>query len=191
MQLPVFGPCFFAATGHVEHQLKQLHAHLFNRLGAVGNRACVDIHQVVPTACQIGTRSHFDDRHLCQTIGRATACGEHVQVHPRRQLQGATNEVTGRRGGVDQAFLLELFTWRQDTRNRCGTRFDNRAHGFFHDVGQAAFFVAGRGVGTAVRTATRQVRVIPSHLLDHGLGHCWGRGTRGQLVNAITHFGDF
>jgi hypothetical protein len=53
VQAPTFSPGFLATAGHIENELEQLHAHFFNRLGAIGNRACVDVHEVVPAAGQV------------------------------------------------------------------------------------------------------------------------------------------
>ena len=114
-----------------------------------------------------------------------------MQVHAGSQLQRAANEVTGRRGGVGQATGFELFTRGEHAGNRRGAGLDDRAHGFFDDVGQAAFFVAGRGVGAAVGAAALQISVVPGHLADHGLGHFRSAGARGQLVNAVTHLSGF
>ena len=49
MQLPVFRPGFFAATGYFQHEVEHLPAHVFNGFAAVGDGAGVDVHQIVPT----------------------------------------------------------------------------------------------------------------------------------------------
>ena len=51
--------------------------------------------------------------------------------------------------------------------------FAIRAERLLDDVGEATFFVAGRGVGAAVDAAAAEVFVVPAHLADES------RATRG------------
>ncbi len=45
------------------------------------------------------------------------------------------------------------------------------AEGLFDDVGEAALFVAGGGVGAAVDEALAEVVVVPGHLADEVAGY--------------------
>src|SRR5262245_49001398 len=56
VQLPLLGPGLLLAAGHVEHEAEELPAHVFDRGLAIGDAAGVDVHQVVPAACQVAAR---------------------------------------------------------------------------------------------------------------------------------------
>ena len=70
MQFPLLGPCFFSATGDLEHQVKQLPADLFDSRCAVGDGAGVHVHQVVPAPGEVGARGDLDH----WTFGEAVWC---------------------------------------------------------------------------------------------------------------------
>ena len=99
-----------AAARNVEHEAEQLPTHLFDRCRACCNRARVYVHQVMPAARQIRARGDLDDGDFRETIRRAAAGREDVQVDAGRKLQGAADEVARRRGGEDQAFLQRTFS---------------------------------------------------------------------------------
>ena len=84
---------------------------------------------------------------------------------------------------------LQLLAGRQHVRDRRRARLDDRAHRLLDDVRQAALLVARRGVGAAIDLAALQVGVVPGHLVDHALRHLGRGGARGQLVDAVAHFG--
>ena len=48
VQFPVFSPGFLFAAGHVQHQVEQLPAHVFDAGFAVGDAPGVHVHQVMP-----------------------------------------------------------------------------------------------------------------------------------------------
>src|SRR5450830_783207 len=112
MQLPLLGPGLFAAAGDIEHELEQLPANIFDAGFAAGDATGIDIHEVMPASRQIIAGSDLDNRYRSQSIRRTASSGKHMQVHAGGQLQGATDEITSRRGGINQAFLLELVARR-------------------------------------------------------------------------------
>ena len=147
----------------------------------------------MPAFGQICSSGNFHHRTGLQAIGCTSACGENMQVHARCQLQGATNEIAGRRGRKDQALLisLEFFARRQHMLNGQAAALHNRAHGLFHNVGQAASFVARCGVGTAVCVASFQIAVVPIEFSHNALRHFKAAGSVCQLFNGIAYFGVF
>src|SRR5450830_653264 len=108
MQLPLLGPGLFAAAGDIEHELEQLPANVFDAGFAAGNATGIDIHEVMPAPRQIIAGSDLDNWYRSQSIRRTASSGKHVQVHAGSQLQGAADKITGRRGGINQAFCLSL-----------------------------------------------------------------------------------
>ena len=88
VQPPVFGPGFLAATSDIQHQTKEFPAHLLDGSRSVGDRACIDIHQVMPAPRQVTPRGHLDYRYLGEPVGRAAPGCEHMQVHARGQFAG-------------------------------------------------------------------------------------------------------
>jgi len=72
-----------------------------------------------------------------------------------------------------------------------GAGFRYAAEGLLNDVGEAAAFVAGRGVGAAVRHAAREVFVVPLHFADQCAGNVWCRTARREQMHGVADFGDF
>ena len=65
----MFGPGLFAAAGHIQHQAEEFLAHVFDGGRAVGDRAGVDVHQVVPAPRQVAAGGDLDHWHGGQDIG--------------------------------------------------------------------------------------------------------------------------
>ena len=188
VQAPAFGPGLFAA-GHGQHAVEQLPAEFVDRRLAAGDASGVDVHQVVPAPRQVVARGDLDDRAFGQAVGRAAAGGEHVQVHAGRQLQRAADEVAGRGGREEQAFLLHLFAGADHAMDRAAAALDDGAHGLLDDVGQAALLVAGRGVGAAVGLAAGEVGVVPAEFAHDRVRHLLRRRAAGELVDCVAHLG--
>ena len=90
--------------------MEHLPAHVFNRFAAICDGSSVDVHQIVPAACQVAAGGDLDDGAFSQAVGRAAPGGEDVQIHTGGQLQRAANEVAGGGGGVGESLLFQLFT---------------------------------------------------------------------------------
>ncbi|KAG0924454.1 hypothetical protein G6F32_013905 [Rhizopus arrhizus] len=90
-----------------------LPTYVFDRRLARRAAAGVHVPQVGPAARQAVARGHLDHRHLRQAIRRAAPRRENMQVPAGRQLQGAADEIAGRRGREDQALLRQAVARRQ------------------------------------------------------------------------------
>ena len=93
-------------------------------------------------------------------------------------------------GGEDEAFLRDSFAGGGDSHERGGACLGDGAHCFFDDVGEAAFFIAGGGVGLAVGAASCEIGVVPGHFADEvacDLGRCCARGDE---VRGVADFSD-
>src|ERR1700709_1516825 len=93
MQFQMLGTRLLASARHVQHQAEQFPAYIFNRRVAGCYTTCIDIHQVMPAACQIGACRDLDDGYLGQAIWRTPSCGEHMQIDTGGDLQRAADEV--------------------------------------------------------------------------------------------------
>ena len=116
-----------------------------------------------------------------------------MQVHARGKLQGAANEIAGRAGRKNQAFLpgCETLAGRQHVGDRKAAALDDRTHGFFSDIGQASGLVTRCGVGAAVNLPTRQIAVVPVKLAHNGLRYLRRGSALGELVRGVSHLGVF
>ena len=94
-------------------------------------------------------------------------------------------------GGEDEAFLRDSFAGGGDGHERAGAGLGNRAHRFFDDVGEAAFLVAGGGVGLTVGAAGCEIGIVPGHLADEVLRNFRRCGARSDEVRGIANFSDF
>src|SRR5690606_36732347 len=162
---PVLGPGF-ASAGDIQDAYEQFLAQVLDAGFAGGDPAGVDVHQVVPAARQVRTRGHLDHGDFGQAVGCAPPGGEAVDVHACGQLQRAPDEDAGRGGGVHQPRVPCALARRLDAADRCAAGLDDRTHGLFDDVRQAAALVARRGVCAAVSLSALQVIVVPGHLAD-------------------------
>ena len=114
-----------------------------------------------------------------------------MHVHCGGELEGAADEVAGRGGGEDEAFLRDALTGAGDRCEWGAACFGDGAEGFFDDVGEAAFFVAGGGVGAAVDEALVEVIVVPGHLVDEISGYGFACCAGCEEVDGVADFGDF
>ena len=94
-----------------------------------------------------------------------------MQVHPRRQLQGAADKITGRCGAKDQALFLEALARAKHAVDGTAAGFDDGAQRLLDNIRQPALLVTRRGIGAAVCLALGQVTVIPVHFPDQLAGN--------------------
>ena len=191
MQFVLLGPRLLLAARHVQVVVEQLPAKVFNRSASGRNPPGIDVDQVRPALCQFGPGRYLDHRRHRQTIRRAAPGGEHMQVHPRRQLQRPADKITGRGRAEDQPFALEALARAEHAIDRTATGFDDRAQGLFDNVRQPALLVARRGVGAAVRLTLGQVTVVPVHFPHQFLSNLLSFRAGGQQINRVAHLGNF
>ena len=84
-----------------------------------------------------------------------------------------------------------FFSRRQDFHNGACTAFGDGTHGFFHDIGKAAFFIAWRRVGIAINASFSQIIIIPFHFGSQFVPHFLIDAAGGQHMDTVTHFRNF
>ena len=171
--------------------MEQFPTQFFDARTACGDAPGVDVDQVGPTLGQFAARAHLDHRRHGQPVGRASARGEHMQVHAGGQLQGAADKVAGRGGAEDQALAHYPLARAKHALDGAAAGLDDRPQRLLDDIGQAAFLVARRRIGAAVGGALLQVAVVPVHFTYQGTGHLLVFGARGQHVDGVAHLGHF
>ena len=166
-EAPVLGPGLLAAAGDVQHEAEQLPADLLDGGIAGGDAAGVDIDQIVPFFGERGARRDLDDGTSARPYGLpspvvktcrfmdASCCVPQMKSLAGVAAKTSPLAVTSRRGRPRPSMAR-------------AARFGHDAERLLDDVGEAAAFVAGRGIGAAVGVAARQIFVVPAHLADQG-----------------------
>ena len=177
------------AIGRREDGFKDTLSHLGNSFLAIQNRAGIEVDVAFHPAVERCVRGHLNAGSRLAAVHTAATRGEHSHVaaaghqsrHAYRVVAGRIHEAQARPG--------DCLSILQHRHERGLAAFGHGAEALFEDGGQAALFVAGRGVVTHRGSVFPGVVFPPANSFEQRIGHLAAHRATGEQVFGPINLG--